>query len=301
MARANCLYCGAALSTDILEEASLAARRVLQTKTLAHLEAAAKGLGHDQPPRRYLVMDTTAVSVEILAEACSLSAWEARQWQAASRYRLVRVSSEPESGPLESGLKDKGLDLLVVPEETVARSRNPILLESIDISATPVQCTLREDAEGPSSRRELPELDVALIVSASIKRERVRDRVSRRTRPDTRLEDAWIVHLHMRSEARPWEIDPRRVGYKGAGLASAHMRTVELVRRLSANAPHDEAFRNIVPALSPGADDSIEVIGLKTARKPAGKEPKPVVLDNLAQFREYSAWRGAIEIARRHS
>jgi hypothetical protein len=246
-------------------------------------------------------MDTNAVSVEILAEACSVSAWEARQWQTASRYRLVRVSSEPENGPLESGLKDKGLNLLVVPEETVARSRNPILLESIDISATPIQCTFREDAEGPSSRRELSEPDVALIVSASIKRERVRDQISRRTRPDTRLEDAWLVHLHLKSEARPWEIDPRRIGYKGAGLASAHMRTLELVRRLSVNAPHDEAFRNIVPALSPGVDDSSEAIGLKTSGRPTGKEPKPVVLDNLAQFREYSAWRGAIEIARRHS
>lgn len=301
MARANCLYCGAALSTETLEEATLAARRVLQTKSLAHLEAAAKGQGHSPPPRRYLVMDTSAVSVEILAEACSVSAWEARQWQTGSRYRLVRVSAEPEDGPLEAALRSRGLNLLVVPEETVARSRNPILLESIDISATPVQCTLRDGADGPSSRRELLEQDVALIVSASIRRERVRDETSLRTRPPTRLEDAWLVHLHLRSEARPWEIDPRRTGYKGAGLASAHMRTVELVRRLSAAAPHDEAFKNIVPALSPGVVDSAEAIGLKATRPPTGKEPKPVVLDNLAQFREYSAWRGAIEIARRHS
>ncbi len=301
MARANCLYCGAALSTETLEEATLAARRVLQTKSLAHLEAAAKGLGPDQPRRRYLVIDTTTASVELLAEACSVSAWEARQWQAASRYRLVRVSSEPEDGPLESALKSRGLDLLVVGEETVARSRNPILLESVDVSATPVQCTLRHEAEGPPSRQELSERDVALIVSASIKRERVRDPTSLRARTNTRLEDAWLVHLHLRSETRPWEIDPRRTGYKGAGLASAHMCTLELVRRLSAAAPHDEAFKNIVPALSPGVDDSAEAIGLKRAPKPTGKEPKPVVLDNLAQFREYSAWRGAMEIARRHS
>lgn len=301
MARANCVYCGAALSTEILEEASLAARRVLQTKSLAHLEAAAKGLGRDQPPRRYLVIDTAAASVQTLAEACSVSVWEARQWQTASRYRLVKVSAEPADGPLESGLKEKGLDLFVVPEETVARSRNPILLESIDISSTPAQCTLRDDAEGPASRRELSEPDIALIVSASIRREKVKDQTSLRIRSETRLEDAWLVHLHLRSQTRPWEIDPRRTGYKGVGLASAHMSTVELVRRLSAGAPHDEAFKNIVPALSPGVDEQNEPTSLKTTPKPTGKEPKLVVLDNVAQFREYSAWRGALEIARRHS
>ena len=30
-------------------------------------------------------------------------------------------------------------------------------------------------------------------------------------------------------------------------------------------------------------------------KKKEGKEPKIAVLDNVAQFREYSAWRGAIE------
>jgi hypothetical protein len=74
------------------------------------------------------------------------------------------------------------------------------------------------------------------------------------------------------------------------------MRTLELVRRLSIGAPFDEAFKNIVPALSPGADSSTELAGLQSGgAKPRDKEPKTVVLDNVTQFREYSAWRGAIE------
>lgn len=295
MARTNCVYCGATLGAEVLEAAALAAQRVLQTKSLTDLEAAAQGLGRDQPQRRYLVIDTRTASLESLAEACSVSVWEARQWQAASRYRLVKVSTEPADGPWESGLRGKGLDLFAVSEERVARSRNPILLESIDPASIPAQCTLRDQPEGPLSRRELPERDIALIVSASIKRERVKDQASLRTRAATRLEDAWLIHVHLRGEARPWEIDPRRTGYEGAVLASAHMRTLELVRRLSAIAPHDEGFKNIVPALSLGVEPPSELDSLKATRRSEGKGPKAVILDNVAQFREYSAWRGAIE------
>ncbi len=117
--------------------------------------------------------------METIADACGVSAWEARQWQAASRYRLVRVSTEPADGPLESGLRAKGLRVLIVPDETVVRSRNPIPLESIDQFADPPQYTLREDPEAPASRRTLSEQDLALIVTASIKRERVQELLDR--------------------------------------------------------------------------------------------------------------------------
>ncbi len=299
MARANCVYCGAALSAEGLQAAALAAQRILQTRSLANLEAVAKASARDHPPRRYVVIDTSVAGVETIADACGISAWEARQWQAASRYRLIRVSNEPADGPLESGLKAKGLRVLIVPDETVVRSRNPIPLESIDPFADPAQCTVREDPEAPPLRKALREHDLALIVSASIKRERVMDQTSRRTPADTRLEDAWLVHLHLKGEARPWEIDPLRTAYEGAGLASAYMRTLELVRRLQAFAPHDEAFKNVVPALSPGTDPLKGLESFASAPRKKGKDPKVVVLDNVAQFREYSAWRGAIESTRR--
>ena len=36
------------------------------------------------------------------------------------------------------------------------------------------------------------------------------------------------------------------------------------------------------------------------ANQKKSKEPKVVVLDNVAQFREYSAWRGALEMPDRN-
>jgi len=298
MARNNCLYCGAVLSSEALHEATLAAQRIIQAKGLPKPETSAV-LVRDPEPRRYIIIDTAAVPVEQIALACAVSMWEARQWRATSRYRLLKISSEPADGPLESGLREKGVAPLVVPEETIGRSRNPILIESIDPVASPTKCTVRDDLEAEPSRRELREQDLALILSASIRRERVKDRAPARARTDTRLEDAWLVHLHLRGEPRPWEIDPLRITYEGAGLASAFMRTLELVRRLSSVAPHDEAFRNLVPALSPGTDPLRDLEALAPGSRKKGKEPKVVILDNVAQFREYSAWRGAIEATRR--
>lgn len=294
MARANCVYCGAALSSEVLEEAKQAAARVLQSKNLTHLEAAARGETRDSL-RRYVVIDTAAVSPETLARTCSISIWEARQWQAASRYRLLKVSTETPDGPLESSLRDNRLTFFGLPEPVVSPLRKPTLVESIDLSVEPIQYTLRADPESAPERREGPESEVALIVSASIRREKVREQASLKAPADTRLEDAFLVHLHLRNEPQPWEVDPRRTAYEGVSLASAHMNTRELVRRLSLSAPHDDAFKNVVPALSPGEDPTDGLQGLKKPGKRGDPKSKTVVLDNVLQFREYSAWRGAVE------
>lgn len=294
MARGTCVYCGTPLSDEIREAAASAAQRVLQTTTLAGLESAALGRDSDRQ-KRYLVIETAAQPAEVLAEACGMSIWDARQWQAASRYRLLRVTLEAQVGEPLSAIRAKGLNPLVLHGDAVARARSPIPVESLDVTAFPFQCTLREDPEGAVSRKALPESEIALVISAPIKRERQKEQRSR-VRQDTRMEEAWLVHVHLRSETRPWEIDPRRTAYEGPGLASAHMRTLELVRRLSNVAPLDESFKNIVPALSPGSDPSNELAGLHAGgAKPRDKDQKTVVLDNVAQFREYSAWRGALE------
>lgn len=297
MARPTCVYCGAALPKGTVEEAALAAQRVLESKTLIGLETAAKGADSARPARRYLVIDTTGASAEALARACSISAWEARLWQAASRYRLLRISDEPPDGPTESELRGNGVTPVVIPEDVVARARRPMTVETLDLSVTPLRGHLVEDPEAAVVPRDLPEDEIVLIVSAPIKREKVRDAAISRVRQDRRLDDGYLVHLHFREESRPWEIDPRRTGYQGPGPASAHMRTLELVRRLAVNTSHDEGFKNLVPALAPGVDPRTELPGMKDARS-AGKEPKTVILDNVAQFREYSAWRAAVERTR---
>ena len=167
-------------------------------------------------------------------------------------------------------------------------------VESIDGSAALISCVVRPDPDGKAQRRELPISALMLIVSAPIKRERAKELVVAKRASDIRLDDNWLVHLHFRGEDRPWEIDARRTGFETTTVASAHMNLLELVRRLAQSAPHDETFRSFAPALSPGEDPLTDLKTLSAGRK-EGKEPKTTVLDNAAQFREYSAWRGALD------
>lgn len=298
VARAQCLYCGAPLSAEGLQEATQAARRVIESKGLAHLEVAARGHGPDWRPRRYLVLDTASAPPEAIARACSVSLWDARQWQASSRYRLIRVTTDPPFSQMESEAAASSVRLLSVSEEEVERLRTPILVETLEVREDLLRLALRDDEEKPARRHDLEPAAIALIVSGPIRRERSKEPGSSKIRSDGRMEEVFLVHLHVRGETRPWEIHPHRSGFEGPGLASAHMRMTLLVRRLSQTVPHDQDFKNLVPAFSPGEDPSADLKDFSGPKR-RGKEPKVVVLDNLPQFREYSAWRGAIELVPR--
>ena len=291
------MYCGTHLPDDLQAQAAAAAKRVLQSKSLVHLESAARGVAGDANPRMHYVIETTNVTAAALAAACSVSLWEAGQWQAAARYRLFRVTTKGLGGPLDLALREKGIRFFALPEEALLPLRDPIPIESIDVSSVPVTCSLREGADQPAVRRRLAEKDLSLVLTAPIKREKVKDQTAKRTPADARLEDNWLVHFHSKAGGRPFELDPRRTAFEGPGLASAYMRALDLVRNLRGHVPLDESFKSVVPALSPGADPLSDLEGLKARPKSADKGPRWIVLDNTAQFREYSAWRGAVELA----
>lgn len=300
LARSQCAYCGASLPAETQAQAAAFAQRVRQQKSLAGLEVAARGVRRDQGRRNYVVLDTATASVENIAEACGVAPWQARQWQAASRYRLVKVSSGPDDpGVLE--LREHGLSPILVPEEEVARARHPMAVDSIDLSSTPSRCAVREDSETEPTWRTLDEKELGLVISAPIRRERIQDQAATRNRAPGRIEDAWLVHLYIKGDARPWEIDPMRTGFEGSGVASAHMSTLDLVRRLSATAPFDDGFKNVVPALSPALDPPENLASPKSSSRRTGPASKVLFMDNVTQFREYSAWRGAVEAAQQDS
>ena len=297
-AHQRCLYCGAPISSAAQAEAAAAAQRVLRSKHLTNLEAAAEDHDRGQAGRTYVVLDTNSASADIIAQACRVSIWQARQWQGSSRYRLLKVCSRADDQEV-SQLENGGLSPILVSEEAVARLRFPRAVDSIDVSTSPSRYALRDLENAEASWRALDEKSVFLLVSAPIRRERVRSSTTAQNRPAGRMEDAWLVHLHVEGDERPWEIDPLRTSFEGSTLASAHMSTLDLVRRLSATIPYDDSFKNVVPALAPGIDPLAELGDLRSPRKKGGQEQKAVVLDNVAQFREYSAWRGAVEAALR--
>lgn len=292
-ARPTCLYCGASLPEETQTAAAEAAARVLQAKNLSHLEASTGGFGPEAPRRVYVILDTTA-SIESIVDAFGISPWEAQQWQIASSFRLVRIAPEGRHEAMEAPLV-ASRHLHTIPEKIVTESRTPRFVEFVGASPGTLALSL-EDPETLTARRlELEPSAVLLIVSGPIKREKVREAASYKKPSDTRLDDGWLIHLHTRDDPRPLEIDPGRTKFETSGPASAHMLSLELVRRLENAAVHDAFFRNVVPALSPGADPLDELREMASAKKGGAKEPKRVVLDNMAQFREYSAWRAAIE------
>jgi hypothetical protein len=60
----------------------------------------------------------------------------------------------------------------------------------------------------------------------------------------------------------------------------------------------DDEFRRLPPALAPAAPSGGALGMVETLRAPRASDA-PLVLDNLAQFRFYSAWRGLVERQRR--
>lgn len=287
-ARETCLYCGAVLPAASRAVAAERAERISRSETLPALSATVQA-PDQEPSRLYFILDIHGTSETEIADALTISAWEARQWLAGPRYRLIRVASASE------GFADPaGLRVHVLEEERIARARNPILVAAVDDDAPALVCQIRPDPEGPPVRREISVEAIRLIVSAPIRRERPPDSTAPRRPSSVRLEDGLFVHLHIEGETRPLEIDPRRTVFEGAGSPSAYMRTLALLRRLAEAVPHDDTFRFVVPALAPSPDTDRDLDGLRKAATRPTKEPRKPTHDNASQFRAYSAWRGVL-------
>jgi hypothetical protein len=104
-------------------------------------------------------------------------------------------------------------------------------------------------------------------------------------------------HLHRLSDRRPLELDPDAFEFGDAGppSASSLLRLTAWLEGFTPKPTLDDHFRMLPPALAPAVvdDDTAKALG------GAQDEKKDrVLLDNLGQFRFYSAWRAAVERAR---
>jgi hypothetical protein len=125
----------------------------------------------------------------------------------------------------------------------------------------------------------------------------------RRRRVDTaRLDEGYRVHLHPREAAgpeRPVEIDAATFEFGPALKGSGRIELDLWVEEIRGLAPCDAGFRRLPPALGPaepepkGAVAAAGSLGL--ASRGEGKGARPLVLDNVAQFRFYSGWRAAVQ------
>lgn len=298
VARAACLYCGAALSADAVISAEASAARVASTRGFGDLARDAPGAPR-QDARSCLVIRTSAAHPDALARAFSISTWEAQQWRARGSHRLVRVAKTDAARAEESALRAAGIEAWALPEADTRAALDPWVVEEIDLSAAAPVFTGRPAHGGTEERRAIAPDEVALVLSGPILRQRLKPTTTLKRPGLDRLDDGYRAHLHL-SAAAPIEFDPRRVSVLGGAGAPAVAIVRDLVKRFAAAAHHDENFRNEVPVMSE-SDERPDELAPKSGRgaETARAEPRAVILDNARQFRSYSGWRGAVERASR--
>jgi hypothetical protein len=277
LARATCFYCGAALAPeDAATEASIPPPEP----------------SPDGGRRTLVVLDVAGVDAATLARALDRPLYEAVLVARRGGYHLHRILDDVAAKEEAERLTARGLAALLVPEAE-ARVRPLRALGGVRGGGS---LALRTE-EGPA---EVRRGDVLLVVRGAIAREY--PPAAKRRRVDTaRLDEGYRVHLHRKAEARPVEIDAA-VFERGVSVTeSARLEIDAWTEEVRGDAPCDDSFRRLPPALGPaeeepkGALAAASTLG-RAARGPAsGREEEPAVLDNAAQFRFYSGWRAAVQ------
>jgi len=263
----RCLYCGAALEAQerkTLEEGA-------QTSALC------------------LVADLKGASAKGLAEALSIQTFNAEQQVLRGGMTLVLVGERVEAEDGAARLERAGIRAVVVPEEEVRKAARPVFAYRGSFSAK--GASLR----GPEGTLELPVSDLFLVVRGPIARARQTAEKEWRRIEGSPLEAGMRIHLHRLRDLRPVEIDPFDLDLGKPPLTGSVLLEInEWITALPHGIPEDTGFRYEGPALAPEAPPEggfgSMAGALAKGRKRGGKDS--LVLDNTAQFRFYSAWRG---------
>lgn len=268
----HCLYCG----TEVRQAAAPAATPV-----------------PDPPERTLVVVDVRAAPAEALAAALGLSRFEAARRAERDGYHLHRIAAPGAAEEEARRLEAAGLGAWLVPEAEARDAARPRPVRGGGWE----EGTLTLEVDPNTLRIAGPEL--LLIVRGPIVREYQSVPKRQRVRAAT-LEGGHRVHLHLVEGGPPLEVDPGDFAFRGgAGSFGPSLIAVfGWVESLRAHAPLDDGFRRLLPALAPEAS-SKGALGVVEALRPSRRKGAALVLDNLAQFRFYSAWRAIVERRRR--
>ena len=270
LARASCLYCGAALAATAVAAAEparspeLAAPRVLVLLELAGLEPAA------------------------LAAALGLSPYEAALLVRRGGLHLVRTLPLAEAESEAERLKERGAVPWLVPEHEVRAA--PILCLAGERSGSELRL---RTTEGPV---RLARGDALLLVQGAITREYQTPLEPRRI-ATARPEEGYRVQVHRRADPRPLEIDALNFELGFAVSGSARLEVDAWLDAIRGDAPRDSGFARLGPVLGPAVPEpggALAAAGTLAAASRGGAGERPVVLDNLAQFRLYSGCLAAV-------
>jgi hypothetical protein len=286
VARAGCLYCGAALPEGAVAAARAASEAVVASPTPAVADLTGA----------LIVLDLSAADPARVAEALGISTYEAQLRVRRGGYQLHRIAPAEQAARELEELRARGVAASKVAE-TEARAGARVLACSGGSREAEGALSLRT-SEGPL---RLETRDLLLVVRGPITREYapLASNDPRRLRTAS-LDPGYRVHLHRRAEPRPVELDPGSFAFRDARGADSSLLQLEgWVDAIARGVPIDDGFRRLAPALSPSvAEEAGPAAGVFAAagRKGGGRKGgASVVLDNLPQFRFYSGWRSAVE------
>lgn len=303
VARPTCLYCGAPLPAEAVARVE-AARRASNAAAAAPdgaapglrltLEAALGPTRDDaRPARAIVVAEMTRADPAALGRALGLAAYDAGQRVRRGGWQLLRVGSAP-SADEAAALAAAGARLEVLSGDDVRAAERPFVALGGSLSGGRLELRCAE------ARVTLAAGDLLLVVRGPIaRRAHGQERVTRLRPFAAHPEPGLCVHLHRRGDPRPLELHPQTFEF-GPGGAPAGAAVVALrrwIEALAAGAPIDEGFRHVTPALGPAQPEAhpaaVAIDALRGARR--GAREARGGLDNLAQFRFYSAWRATVE------
>jgi len=241
------------------------------------------------PARTLVVLDLQGAPAAALAEAAGLSLFEAARRAERGGFHLLRIAT-PEAAEDESArLGGLGLRAWLVPEAEVRAAARPRLVRGGDGADGRLVLHVEEGTV------RLAGSDLLLVVQGAIVREYQSVPRRRKVRAAT-LDGGHRVHLHPKPPGPPLEIDPGNfefaAGVDGAGPSL--LLVAGWMEALRAHVPMDDDFRRLPPALAPETPAGGTLAAVQALR-PARGSDAPLILDNLAQFRFYSAWRGLVE------
>ena len=284
MLRPTCVYCGALLPKEAVDEAAASAEAVV---TPAVSTAGST--------RALVVVDFDRVSEEAAATTLGLSAFEAAQLLRRGGLQLHRIAEAAEAEAEAEALRRGSLQVTIVPE---AEARTPVLAARSGALEDGVLRLRTED--GPLNLREA---DLRLVVRGPIARTYQASLQIRRMSTAT-LDGGYRIHLHRRRDPRPVELDPGNFEIAFALSCSSLLEILGWLDAVAPGVPHDDGFRRLPPVMAPAAPDVSGVLAAATplarpSRTGLSQEDLPAILDNVAQFRFYSCWRAAVERRRR--
>jgi len=277
MARPRCLYCGAALPETL---------RPAETRE----PQPATPQGED---RTLVVLDLDGADPGRVADVLGLAPFDAAQRVRRGGLDLWRSVPESDAEGTMARLAAAGIRATALPESDVRRGTRPIVATGGRLEGG----SFLARHEGGLLRLE--DACVLLVVQGTIAREYTAVAGARRAGTAT-LEPGCRIHVHFREPSVPLEMDPGNFDFGDSLLGRSSLLTLlEWLASAAPRAPVDNEFRRQAPALAPEEPDAsgpAAAARLLSRPVPRGRKgAAPAILDNGAQFRFYSAWRGAAE------